>query len=122
MKNSAQGTPRLAEQNVRSAVHDVANANRRACSFGSSGGGPEVWTIAPPISRPTPANPHIMPEPGRAAVEYDFAEHAEQDLRRAAAGGPSDVDHEQPQDQRHRLHIAQAFAVFVPGPDDLGFG
>ncbi len=59
---------------------------------------------------------------GRSAVEHDFAEHGEQNLRRAAAGGPADVDHEQPQDQRHGAHIAQPFAVFVPGPHHVGFG
>ena len=68
--------------------------------------------------RRTPARcrriPRSRPTHG-SAVEYDFAEYGEQNLRRAAARGPADADHQEPEDQRHGTDVAQSLDIFVPG-------
>ncbi len=52
-----------------------------------------------------------------SAIEDHFAEQGEEDLRRAAAGGPSHGKQGDGKHQRNRAHVAQAFAIFVPGTD-----
>ncbi len=57
-----------------------------------------------------------------SAMEDDFAEQAEENLRRAAAGGPADGHQRDAEDQRRGAHVAQPFDVFVPGAHDVVFG
>ena len=83
---------------------------------------PSQWAKPPPISSPIPAHPHMIADARGPAVEYDLAEQAEQDLRRAAAGGPADADQRDAENQRIGAHVAQAFHIFVPGPHHFGFG
>ena len=57
-----------------------------------------------------------------SAMEDLFAKQAEENLRRSAAGGPSDGDQADAQNERRGSHVAQAFDVFVPRPRDFVFG
>ncbi len=58
---------------------------------------------------------------GRTAVEDQLAEETEQNLRRAAAGGPADADQSDAQDQRIGTHVAQALDILMPRASDFGF-
>ena len=72
-----------------------------------------------PHTSPIPAHPQIMPMPAGPRSKHHFAEQAEQNLRRAAAGRPSDRHQADPQNQRRGAHVAQAFGVLVPRPRDF---
>ena len=63
-----------------------------------------------------------MPRPAGPRLNTISPNTREQDLRRAAAGGPADVDQGESQNQRHGAHVAQALHVLVPRPHHLGFG
>src|SRR5579862_1557753 len=113
--------PHLAEQHVCSAVNYVAHHHRALIAI-------EAQMLAHPV----PYNPADQQSDARATpddadarrstVKNDLAEQAEQDLRRATAGGPADADQGDAEDQRMRAHVAQPFVVFMPGPHDVGFG
>src|SRR5208283_5709046 len=54
-----------------------------------------------------------LADAGRAAVEDDLAEEAEQDLSRAPAGGPTDADQGQCEQQRDAADVAQTVDVIL---------
>src|SRR4051794_32796245 len=68
----------------------------------------------------TGAAPDISNSLG-ATIEYQLAEEAEQNLRRATAGRPSDAQQRDPEDQGRGSHVAQALHVFVPRPRHVAF-
>src|ERR1019366_423929 len=103
--------PHLAEQDVRGTVKEIADhdgtlvvleAQARADLVGDGAADHQAEARAAPDSA----------DAGGAAVEYHFAENAEQNLRRAAAGSPADGDHADSQDQRAAAHVAQSFDIF----------
>ena len=63
-----------------------------------------------------------LAQAGGSAIEYNFAENGKQNLRRAPAGRPSDIDHQQAENQRDRTHVAQALGVLLPRANHFGFG
>src|ERR1035441_6265537 len=113
--------PHLAEQDVRGTVKEIANhdgalvvleAQARTDLVGDGATEEQADAGAAPDGADT----------GGAAVEDHFAEDAEQNLRRPAAGSPADGDHADSQNQRAAAHVAQTFDIFMPGAYHLGFG
>ncbi len=72
--------------------------------------------------QPDPGSAPDLSDPGGAPLEHELAEEAEQDLRRAPAGRPSDSDEPDGENQRRRPHVSQAFHILVPRPDHTVFG
>src|ERR1700743_1142029 len=58
----------------------------------------------------------------RSALKNDVAKQIEQYLGSASAGGPTNADESDAEDERGGAHVAQAFHVFVPWAHDGGFG
>src|SRR5581483_10283790 len=90
----------LAEDDVRAAMDDVADRDGALVTS-------EADSLAQPIGEAAAdeeADAGRSPDDADAlgaAVEDDLAEDAEQNLRRAAAGGPADTDQADAEDQRH---------------------
>ena len=72
-------------------MHHVADRNHALVRF-------EPDPLADAVGKQRPAHqpdPRASPDDadsGGSALEHDLAKNAEQNLRRAAAGGPSDTD------------------------------
>src|SRR5579862_1356961 len=114
-------TAHLAEGDVRAAVNDIADDDGALIVLEAeptAGGEGERPAAEEADACESPDEAQTV----RAAVENHFSEDAEEDLSRAAARGPADVDTGKSEDQRNGAHVAQTLGVFVPGAYDVVFG
>src|ERR1017187_8195935 len=77
---------------------------------------PDGMSEHPAAQQADPGEAPDGAETGGAAIENQLAEDGKQDLRRAAAGGPADVDQGESENQRSGAHIPQALQVLLPRP------
>src|ERR1039457_4693113 len=113
--------PHLAEDDVRRTVTDVADHDG-ALVVPETEPRTDFVGDGAADDQPDAGTAPDGADTGGAAMEDQFAEDAEQNLRGAAAGGPSDGDHADAKDQGAAAHVAQTFDVFMPGADHFGFG
>src|SRR5262249_55333798 len=110
----------LAEDNIRTTVKDVADRNSAFVAVKTDSLAHPVRNTAADEQADSSRSPHHADAFG-TAIEHDLTEHAEQDLRGAAASGPAHANQSDAEDQRRRTHVAQTLGVFVPGTHYFGF-
>src|SRR5690349_13023311 len=101
-------------------MHYVAQRDHALVRFESDALADVVREKRSAYQADTGASPYDS-DPGGTALEHLLAKETEENLSRSAAGGPADAYQSESQNQRSRAHVAQAFGVFVPGPDHAAF-